>query len=671
MSTDTYFTHLHLDATHPAPPSHPAQRSVGQPASRLSTFPPLYLDPQDARYRSALDASNPPVLGSTYYHHPALTRLVSHFLSDSSAHPLSSSWLNGADEADELACSATEATASIPRPRLESEYIALNEDLVPAPLDWDSDTLPADQHASYPFGNLFGPNEAGSSEGIVNQRGGATWASTGLSGLRKDAGGGGGRGLGGLDLLSGLGISGSGRRGVVSNSWNDSINRASKTKLVGSGGGLVEYGLEASQHTASSSSPWDDPDEGPSGPSGSGSGAAAPPRFAPDPNRMSRRERMLATAQSLHLSPFLLFRSASSSVLAPPAWPFRRYGPGSTSYSALLRPCSNIHGDAPAAAAATASLGGLPASAKIVKEVWSDLAMEELVPRDIGPTAATRGTGRENADLVPPESDYGGDGAGRKRKRLDTDAGFARRIATMEPDPLDRLGGVAREIRGQASVVWGASTRSSRRGRRRAPSQDYAEEAHVDPTFARHDETRYSFSLAPPPLPRPVLEGMTEVAAQRETDAVGYETAQHIFLAEERDRVLPFLALRGGGEYRVRGLRANRGIVPRPGDGWGPLEEAEGSREGEQADDYDKDEDEDEDEDEVGEDSRVGDGNSIAATRTSVGDTRAAPSYATQGGRHDYDGNYDGDDDDDGYAAHAADLSVEEDRDGSDNVDYD
>ncbi len=45
----------------------------------------------------------------------------------------------------------------MPRPKITAEFVSLNEDLVPASLDMHGDMLPADQHPSYPFGNLFGP----------------------------------------------------------------------------------------------------------------------------------------------------------------------------------------------------------------------------------------------------------------------------------------------------------------------------------------------------------------------------------------------------------------------------------------------------------------------------------------------------------------------------------
>ncbi|EPQ29782.1 uncharacterized protein PFL1_02455 [Pseudozyma flocculosa PF-1] len=521
MSSDTYFTHIHRDPIrHPTSAAHHTTtrhgegsgghhraRAVGPHSTGASSFPPLYLDPQDPRYQDLLDGglglggSGGLALGSTYHHHPQLTRLVSHFLSDSAAHPSSAAWLGAAaagaghdDDADDSAplagAGGWDGVASIPQPRIANEYIALNEDLVPAPLDLDGDTLPSEQHASYPFGNLFGPADGTltADSAVLGHGSGAgqqapSWASSvGLSGL--GASGGPAR-LGGLDLISGLGVSGSGRRGAVPSSWNDSINRASRTKLVGTGGAALDYGAEALSSSSSSSAHAAHPDEelfeGQSGGGGGGGGGsggssrlAPPPLYtgrgsalatgAGPPGRTKRAD-LIASAQALNVSPLLLFRTSTSTVLAPPTWPFRRYGPGPTSYAALLRPSSNIHGDGPASAATAASLGGLPASAKIVREVWTDLALEELVPRHLGVTAATRhlfpaslvdevphGDGEGDADDVSVAAiDAGAGGSGgrereRKRKRVvDTDAGFARRIGTSETDPLDRLGGIARE----------------------------------------------------------------------------------------------------------------------------------------------------------------------------------------------------------------------------------
>lgn len=226
-----------------------------------------------------------------------------------------------------------------------------------------------------------------------------------------------------------------------------------------------------------------------------------------------------------------------------------------------------------------------------MREVWTDLAMEEIVPTQVGVTAGTRGmvSKRVAEETQEDEEEAGEEGQGarrRKRRRaIDDDEVFARRMGTVESDPLDRLGHVAREIRGQAVRPWGTSTRpipssSSLRNHQR----DIDVETRLDPIYASSDRTRYTFSLPAPsvsgvtlrhfgqPLSRPEEEEEEEGGGER--DRIGYRTAQRIWVAEERDRILPFVAVRTGsagtvGEgYRVKGLRGVRGMVSREGWRW-------------------------------------------------------------------------------------------------------
>lgn len=520
-------------STSSLPPSVGTSRSAG-----TLTFPPLYLDPFDASHPA--DA-NPPanapafVLGSTFYHHPSLNALVSHHLVDAFATTASAphtTLLNtNRDDDDSEADDHDAAALGVPRPKITSEFVSLNEDLVPASLDMQGDMLPADTHPSYPFGNLFGP------------LGGAIAADSAIVGGAHAVGSSLTDSTAGLDFGGGLagfvrlGSSSHGRRSAVSNGGNGFINKASRTKLVGSS----STNPTADDHTES-----------------------------------------VTAAKKLDLSPNLLFRTNTATVLAPPEWPFRRHGPGSTSYAALLRPSSNVFGSSPASQALAATLGGLPASAKILKEVWSDLALEELVPTDIGESSAVR-----HLEPASPEPLEGGEKRGQKRARTDpeADSQFAKRIASIEPDPLDLLGPVSREIRGQASQPWGTATRQQgdlkpRRRRRAysAQSDDSAVEAEHDPDiFAQRDLVRYSFALPPakfgwtesPDDTDAEAEGTTHV----EEDGIGWSTAKRIFVGEERDRLLPEVASRGTGAgveaYRVSGWRANAGVMPRGGWRWG------------------------------------------------------------------------------------------------------
>lgn len=499
MASDTYFNHVHRRL-----PASAAER-----AGSL-TFPPLYIDPNDPRSLDARDgaaggtlAGAGMVLGSTYYHHPQLQQLVSHMIADSVAQAPSG---NDSDSED----APKTMPGSVPQPRIANEFIALNEDLVPAPLDLDGDTLPSEQHPSYPFGNLFSPTDGMLSADSAIMGGH-------LTGLKPEPSPAGGLGL---DLVSRLGGSASsGRRGAVPSSWNASINRASRSKVIGSGGASNE--LE--------SAGADDVDA-----------------------------ETIQAAKRLKVSPLLMFRTGTATVLAPPSWPFRRFGPGSTSYAALLRPCSNIHGDGPAGQAVAATLGGLPASAKILREVWTDLALEELVPQHVGPTSSFQ------ADLEGDDEDDASAEA------------FARRIATLETDPLDRLGPIARELRGQAAQVWGTGTEECHKRKRGEDEPDA-------------DRMRYGFSLAPIHAHGPRMGkygeelGSDEDEDDREPDSTGWETAKRIWMQEERDRVFPSLSTRSLGRdgYRIRGARANYGVVHRPGWTWGDeLSGSEGDEEG-------------------------------------------------------------------------------------------
>lgn len=572
MTSEVFFTRHHHYQHHRSGGAPHVQRSVGSSRSGAAlTFPPLYLDPAESLPETTPNDGQPPsfALGSTFYHHPELHALVSGHLTDSSANTGTGTTFLGprfggrgaddedGDDADEHAY----ADMAVPQPRISQEYIALNEDLVPAPLDMHGDMLPAEQHPSYPFGNLFGPlsgmitadsaimggpHVLGSA--AANQGSGL---SSSIAALGLDFGG-------GLAAFTNVGQPSHGKRGAVSSSWNQYTNKASRSKIVGSAGAPTEWGPN--------------PDD--------------------EPSRSSHADRqgeLIRAARKLGLSPNLVFRSCTSAVLAPPTWPFRRYGPGSTSYAALLRPSSNIYGAAPASQALAATLGGLPASAKIIREVWSDLALEELVPLHIGLTSATRllSHGLDDSD---EESAAGSAGRKRARTSPEPDDGFAKRMAVMEPDPLDLLGPISREIRGQAARPWGTVTQPtpSTRPRHRAEyptrAQDEAAEAeHDDPEqgYQHHDRLRYTFSL--PPAAYSWTEDDDDdggsPTTQTEPDGIGWSTAKRIYVNEQRDQVLPQLASRGDAgvsAYQVRGLRANLGLLPRPEWSWadGPGEHA-------------------------------------------------------------------------------------------------
>ncbi|EST09616.1 hypothetical protein PSEUBRA_000839 [Kalmanozyma brasiliensis GHG001] len=524
---------LASSSSHASTSSLPTSVGTSRSAGTL-TFPPLHLDPTYPA--DANPAANAPafVLGSTFYHHPSLNALVSHHLVDASATTASAPQITllntNRDDDDSEADEHDAAASGVPRPKITSEFVSLNEDLVPASLDMQGDMLPADVHPSYPFGNLFGP------------LGGAIAADSAIVGGTHTVGSSLGDSTAGLDFGGGLegfirlGSSSHGRRSAVSNSGNAFINKASRSKLVGS----------------------------------SSTGA--------------QDAQTAAAAKKLDLSPSLLFRTNTATVLAPPEWPFRRHGPGNTSYAALLRPSSNVFGSGPASQALAATLGGLPASAKILKEVWSDLALEELVPTDVGDTSAVR-----HLDPASPEADtVEGEKRGQKRARTDpeTDAHFAKRIASIEADPLDLLGPVSREIRGQASQPWGTATRQqareSRPRRRRraysAQSDDSAVEAEHEPDiFAQRDLVRYSFALPPAKFGWTESPDDTEAEGEGTThvkeDGIGWSTAKRVFVGEERDRLLPEVASRGTGAgveaYKVSGWRANAGVLPRGAWRWG------------------------------------------------------------------------------------------------------
>lgn len=587
MTSEVFFTRHHHYHGHRGGAAPHVQRSVGSSRSGAAlTFPPLYLDPADSLPETAPNdgLQQPPTfaLGSTFYHHPELHALVSGHLTDSSANTGTGTTFLGprfgghgpddedGEDADDMAAYADMA---VPQPRISQEDIALNEDLVPAPLDLHGDMLPAEQHPSYPFGNLFGPlsgmitadsaimggpHVLGSA--AANQ---GTGLSNSIAALGLDFGG-------GLAAFTNVGQPSHGKRGAVSSSWNQYTNKASRSKLVGSAGAPNEWGPSPDDEPASHNA---------------------------HTKHGHRQGELIRAARKMGLSPNLVFRSCTSAVLAPPTWPFRRYGPGSTSYSALLRPSSNIYGAAPASQALAATLGGLPASAKIIKEIWSDLALEELVPLHIGSTSATRllSHGLDESDTEDSAGDTAKSGKKRARTSPEADDIFAKRMAIMEPDPLDLLGPISREIRGQAARPWGTVTQPRRspstRPRHRSDyptrTEDEAAEAeHDDPDqgYQHHDRLRYTFSLPPAAYSwtEEHDEGEDEDASpitHTEPDGIGWSTAKRIYVNEQRDQVLPQLASRGDSgqvsAYQVRGLRANQGLLPRPEWSWadGPPDE--------------------------------------------------------------------------------------------------
>ncbi|TKY84670.1 hypothetical protein EX895_006572 [Sporisorium graminicola] len=613
---------------------HVQHRSVGTTRSGGAlTFPPLYLDPPDhdpasnqhtAANNATAQQPGSFVLGSTFYHHPELNALVSNHLIDASANALDAASgtghaflasifasRDGAAHDDDSDAEGGDGAAgggggaggvgadsavAVPRPKITSEFVSLNEDLVPASLDMHGDMLPADQHPSYPFGNLFGPlgGMIAADSAIVGGAHGNTATNTGtsLGGELGDAAATLGLDFGGgLDGFINLGHSSHGRRSAVSNAWNNSINKASRSKLVGSASANAEWNIDALHNTSTN-------------PAATAVTSAASASAAKDDHARPSHRDIVLSAKKLDLSPSLLFRTNTSTVLAPPTWPFRRHGPGSTSYAALLRPSSNIFGNSPASQAVAATLGGLPASSKILREVWSDLALEELVPTHIGDTSAVRHLDEQDET---DDTDAGaGDGKrGRKRAReAESDLTFAKRIATLEADPLDLLGPISREIRGQAAQPWGTATARNPHGRPRRrhrstysnQSEDEAAEAEHDDAehgFAVRDRLRYSFAL--PPANFSWVESPEDGEASHdaderagtmhvEPDGIGWSTAKRIFVNEERDRLLAPVASRAAGgaaagveAYQVRGLRANQGLLPRPRWTWadGALEDVD------------------------------------------------------------------------------------------------
>ncbi len=231
----------------------------------------------------------------------------------------------------------------------------------------------------------------------------------------------------------------------------------------------------------------------------------------------------------------------------------------------------------PRKSGARSDVGGLPASAKILTEVWTDLALEELVPTNVGESSAVRHLTHDT-----PESD-----AGRRRwreAREETSQNrpgcrchLRPRLANAEADPLDLLGPVSREIRGPASQPWGTAALHPRRRRRRYSHQsdDEAAEAEHDEVFDGRDLVRYSFALPPANLswvesPDPPDEAEVEGTLHVEPDGVGWSTAKRIFVGEERDRVLPEIASKASGAggveaYRVRGVRGQQGMCAAAG----------------------------------------------------------------------------------------------------------
>ena len=609
------------------PATTDVQRSVGTTRSGGAlTFPPLYLDPVDS-HNTHDPASQPHngnpatqqpgsfVLGSTFYHHPELNALVSNHLIDASANAqdgasgtghafLSSIFANrdGAhdddSDTDEARANGADAAVAVPRPKITSEFVSLNEDLVPASLDMHGDMLPADQHPSYPFGNLFGPLGgmiAADSAIVGGAHGGSAGAagSTSLGASLGDAAATLGLDFGGgLEGFVNLGQSSHGRRSAVSNAWNNFINKASRSKLVGSAGAHTDWNADVNR-TTSTAAP---------------AAAAAQSSATYGQDSGPSQADIIRSAKKLDLSPSLLFRTNTSTVLAPPTWPFRRHGPGCTSYAALLRPSSNIFGSSPASQAVAATLGGLPASSKIIKEVWSDLALEELVPLRVGETSAVRHLGNEQDELdADADTASGADKRSKKRRRSDpeSDGVFAKRIASMEADPLDLLGPVSREIRGQAAQPWGTATshRNDGRPRRRHrsaysnQSDDEAAEAEhddLDQGYPQRDRLRYSFALPPATFSwteSPEDDAEPDEASgvlHVEPDGIGWSTAKRIFVNEERDRLLPEVASRATGAggaieaYQIRGIRANQGMLPRPAWTWadGPAADADADAEG-------------------------------------------------------------------------------------------
>ncbi|KAJ1022578.1 hypothetical protein NDA16_003567 [Ustilago loliicola] len=207
---------------------------------RLAVLPPhqlpaqhIYIDPNDPSNNpnSGSHGQQPGsfVLGSTFYHHPELNALVSNHLIDASAdaldgasgtgHAFLSTIFSNRDggndddsDADEPGAHGADGAVAVPRPKITSEFVSLNEDLVPASLDMHGDMLPADQHPSYPFGNLFGPlgGMIAADSAIVGGANGAHGAASGSGALGAGLGDSAGAALGfdfggGLDGLINLG----------------------------------------------------------------------------------------------------------------------------------------------------------------------------------------------------------------------------------------------------------------------------------------------------------------------------------------------------------------------------------------------------------------------------------------------------------------------------------
>lgn len=209
----------------------------------------------------------------------------------------------------------------VPPTSLEDEMIRVPEHLIPVPEDLQNDTLPVEQHPSYPLGNPYWIHHAphtlqpvGSSQPKLDPR-------------------------------------------VCSHLSVHSAGNSIKEALSAVAGGSV--------HAKSAVEAREDSD-------------AVPYSIDPD--------------GQVHLAPHLQLRARIGSTIAPPAWPFKRFGPGShgRSYAALFHVPKDLHPEV---------------------SVWADLALEELVPR-ARPDSYTL-----PASLVHPYTQPVSSSSGRERRR--------------------------------------------------------------------------------------------------------------------------------------------------------------------------------------------------------------------------------------------------------------
>ncbi len=238
------------------------------------------------------------------------------------------------------------------------------------------------------------------------------------------------------------------------------------------------------------------------------------PARVPDANTTEPSQAdTLRAAKKLDLSPNLLFRTSTATVFPRQRGPSDATGRRDQLCGSAAPELQHLWHE-PAAKAVAATLGGLPASANIIGEVWSDLALEELLPRNVGDTAAVRHLGGGVEEDAEDEA-AGAEGERQEAQAVRAGSGCGIR-ATCSGDGGGSAGStwadIARDPRA-GSCTWGTASahatqgrhdgRPRRRRRRDAysdQSEDEAAEAeHDDPEqgYAHRDRVRYSFALPP------------------------------------------------------------------------------------------------------------------------------------------------------------------------------